>query len=59
VDLTALKGYQFKGKGELLESGDIYNDAICYLQSFPMKLPEPEYVVKIKIEEIFDLGFGE
>jgi predicted pyridoxine 5'-phosphate oxidase superfamily flavin-nucleotide-binding protein len=59
VDLKALKGYQFKGKAELLEEGNTYNDVVCYLQTLPMKLPDPEYVVKIKVEEIFDLGFGQ
>jgi predicted pyridoxine 5'-phosphate oxidase superfamily flavin-nucleotide-binding protein len=58
VDLKAMKGYQFKGKAELLEEGNIYNDVVCYLRTFPMKLPDPEYVVKIKVEEIFDLGFS-
>ncbi len=58
VDLKTLKGYQFKGRAELLEEGDVYNDVICYLETMPMKLPDPEYVVKIKIEEIFDLSLG-
>lgn len=58
VDLKALMGYQFKGKAELLEEGDIYNDVVCYLQTLPMKLPDPQYVVKIKVEEIFNLGMG-
>jgi predicted pyridoxine 5'-phosphate oxidase superfamily flavin-nucleotide-binding protein len=58
VDLKALRGYQFKGKAQLLEEGNIYNDVVCYLQTLPMKLPDPQYVVKIKIEEIFNLNFG-
>jgi predicted pyridoxine 5'-phosphate oxidase superfamily flavin-nucleotide-binding protein len=58
VDLKALKGYQFKGKAELLEEGNVYNDVICYLETLPMELPDPEYVVKIKVEEIFDLSIG-
>jgi predicted pyridoxine 5'-phosphate oxidase superfamily flavin-nucleotide-binding protein len=58
VDLKAFKGYQFKGKAELLEEGNVYNDVVCYLRTLPMKLPDPQYVVKIKVEEIFDLGLG-
>lgn len=58
VDVKGFKGYQFKGKAELLEEGDIYNDVVCYLQTLPMKLPDPQYVVKIKVEEIFNLGLG-
>ena len=58
VDLKGLKGYQFKGRAELLEEGNIYDDVVCYLQTLPMQLPDPQYVVKIKVEEIFNLGFG-
>jgi len=58
VDLRTLKGYQFKGKAELLEEGDIYNDVVCYLQTLPLDLPDPQYVVKVKVEKIFDLTFG-
>jgi predicted pyridoxine 5'-phosphate oxidase superfamily flavin-nucleotide-binding protein len=58
VDLKALKGYQFKGKAEILEEGNIFNDVVCYLQTLPMKMPDPQYVVKIKVEEIYDLGMG-
>ena len=58
ADLKALKGYQFRGKAELLEEGNIYNDVLCYLQTLPMNLPDPQHVVKIKIEEIFDLSIG-
>ena len=58
LDLKALKGYQFKGKVELLEEGNIYDDVVRYLYTLPMKLPDPQYVVKIKVEEIFNLGLG-
>jgi uncharacterized protein len=58
VDLKGLKGYQFKGKAELLEEGDIYNDVVCYLQTMPLKLPDPQYVVRIKVEEIYNLSLG-
>ena len=58
IDPKALKGYQFKGKAELLEEGNIYNDVVCYLQTLPLNLPDPQYVVKIKVEKIFDLAFG-
>ncbi len=58
VDLKGLTGYQFKGKAELIEEGNIYNDVVCYIQTLPMKLPDPQYVVKIKVEEIYHLGMG-
>jgi predicted pyridoxine 5'-phosphate oxidase superfamily flavin-nucleotide-binding protein len=56
VDLMALKGYPFKGEAELLEEGNIYNDVVSYLQTLPIKLPDPQYVVKIKVKEIYNLG---
>jgi hypothetical protein len=49
---------ELKGRAELLEEGNIYNDVVCYLQTLPMKLPDPQYVVKIKVEEIYNLGMG-
>lgn len=58
VDIKGLKGFQFKGRAELLEEGNLYNDVVCYLQTLPMTLPDPQYVVKIKVEEIFPLGLG-
>ena len=58
ADLKALRGYQFKGKAELLTEGNVYNDVLCYIQTLPMNLPDPQYVVRIKIEEIFDLSLG-
>jgi hypothetical protein len=58
VDLKGFKGYQFKGKAELLEEGNIFNDVVCYLKTLPLKLPDPQYVVKIKIGEIYDLRPG-
>jgi len=58
VDVKSLKGYQFKGKAELLEQGNLYDDVVCYLQTLPLTLPDPQYVVKIKVEEIFDLRLG-
>ena len=58
VDLKGLKGYQFKGKGEILEEGNLYDDVVCYLQTLPLKLPDPQYVVKIKVEEVYPLGLG-
>jgi hypothetical protein len=52
---------------ETLAFADLYskktrsnlNNVVCYLQIFLMKLLDPQYVVKIKIEEIFNLIFDE
>jgi hypothetical protein len=56
VDLMARKGYQLKGEAEFLEEGNIYNDIVGYLQTLPMKPPDPQYVVNIKVKEIYNLG---
>ena len=60
VGKTAPGGQRFSArrKAEILEEGNIYNDVVCYLQTLPMKLPDPQYVVKIKAEEIYNLGMG-
>jgi uncharacterized protein len=58
VDFKTLRGYPFKDKAELLEERNIYNDVVCYLQTLPVRLPDPQYVVKIKVEKILDLTFG-
>ena len=41
-----------------LEEGGLYNDVVCYLQTLPLKLPDPQYVVKIRVEEVYGLGLG-
>jgi len=58
VDLKGLRGFQFKGKAELLEEGNLYNNVVCYLQTLPLKLPGWQYVVKINVEEVYHLRFG-
>jgi len=56
--LDSGRRFQFKGKAELLEEGNLYNDVVCYLQTLPLKLPDRQYVVKIKVEEVYHLGLG-
>jgi hypothetical protein len=58
VGLKRLRSFQFIGKAELLEEGNLYNDVVCYLQTLPLKLLAPQYVVKIKLEEVYHLGLG-
>jgi predicted pyridoxine 5'-phosphate oxidase superfamily flavin-nucleotide-binding protein len=59
VDTKGMRGFQFKGKAELLEEGDLFSDVVVYLETLPLDLPSPEYVVKIRVEHIFDLRPGE
>ncbi|NIQ37746.1 MAG: hypothetical protein GTN81_04050 [Proteobacteria bacterium] len=59
VDTTAMNGFQFKGKAELTEEGHLYSDVVVTKEGLRLDLPNPEYVVKITVEEIFDFRPGE
>lgn len=51
INAKIFKGYQFKGKGELMESGPVLEDA--------RKLnPGLKSVTKVKIKEIYLLDYG-
>jgi uncharacterized protein len=58
IDGKNYKGYQFKGTAELLNQGPIYDNVVKEIEKAPMKLPRPQYAVKIKVEEIFNLSPG-
>jgi hypothetical protein len=50
--------FSAKREAEILQEKNIYNDAVLYLQTLSMKLLDLQYVVKIKAEEIYNLGIG-
>jgi hypothetical protein len=54
VNAKGMKGYQFKGKVELLTSGPIYDQMVEGLKNNPAtaKLPPAKYVVKVAVEEV-------
>ncbi len=54
VDQEKVKGYQFKGKAELIDAGPLFEQFKAELAKSPTPLPEPKYVAKITVEEIFD-----
>ena len=58
VDHEKFIGYQFKGKAELIDSGPIYEKVREELKKAPKPLPEPKYVAKITVEEIYDQSPG-
>jgi len=58
VDYEKFEGYQFKGTAELINSGPIFDKVKEELKKAPMELPEPEYVAKITVEEIFNQSAG-
>jgi len=57
ADVNTLKGYRFVGKAEFITEGELYEGAKKLAES--MKIPaSPKAAVKVKVEEIYDLGAG-
>jgi len=57
ADSSKFKGYRFEGKAEVVTSGPLYDEAIKLGEL--MKLPAPpKAAIKVKIEEIYDIGKG-
>ncbi len=54
VDRDQLSGYRFYGKAEVLTSGALFDAATEVAKQ--RKLPPPKAVVKMKIDEIYNLG---
>lgn len=57
ADSGKFKGYRFEGKAEIITSGPLYDDAVKLAQALKIPSP-PKAAVKIKIEEIYDIGKG-
>lgn len=57
VDRSTMKGYRFTGQAELITTGDLYANAQKLAEMLKIPAP-PKAAVKMKIEEIFDLGKG-
>ncbi|MDR1487823.1 MAG: pyridoxamine 5'-phosphate oxidase family protein [Deltaproteobacteria bacterium] len=58
IDPSGPKGYQFKGKAELLTAGPIYDEIAANVKKALPNLGPPKYVVKINVTEIFSLSPG-
>jgi uncharacterized protein len=58
IDQEKVQGYQFKGKAELIDAGPLFEQFKADLKKSPKSLPEPKYMAKITIEEIFDQSPG-
>jgi predicted pyridoxine 5'-phosphate oxidase superfamily flavin-nucleotide-binding protein len=57
ADLSTMQGYRFVGKAELLTEGELYEGAKALAEM--LKMPNPaKAAVKVKVEEIYDLGAG-
>ena len=52
-----MKAYRFEGKAEIITSGPLYEEAKKLSEIMKIPIP-PKAAVKVKIEEIYDLGKG-
>jgi hypothetical protein len=58
ADEKRFVGYQFRGTAELIDKGPLFDAMAEELKNHPMNLPKARYLVKIRVEEIFDLRPG-
>ena len=57
ADRSTTKGYRLTGKAELVTEGELYDGAKKMAEMLKIPVP-PKAAVKIKIDEIYDLGAG-
>lgn len=57
VDRDKMQGYRFNGKAELLTEGELFEGAKKLAEMMKMPVP-PKAAVKVKVDEIFNLGAG-
>jgi len=60
VNPAGYKGYQLKGTAKIIEHGKIYDELATRVQeSGQLNHPNAKYAVKIKVNKIIDIGYGE
>ena len=57
ADKGKLQGYRFVGRAELITEGELYEGAKKLAELIKSPAP-PKAAVKVKVEEIYDLGAG-
>ena len=57
VDRSKMQGYRFVGKAELITEGELYEGAKKLAEMLKTPAP-PKAAVKVKVEEIYNLGAG-
>lgn len=57
ADRSKLQGYRFVGKAELITEGELYDGAKKLAEMMKMPVP-PQAAVKVKVDEIYNLGAG-
>ena len=60
VNAAGYKGYQLKGKAKVIERGKVYDELSRQaLGAGQLDHPDAKYAVKVKVEKIIDIGYGE
>ena len=57
VDRSTMQGYRFIGKAEFITTGELYDNAKKLADMLKIPVP-PKAAIKVKLDEIFDLGKG-
>ena len=55
---SSRKGYAFKGRAEMLDSGPVFTQMAEQIKQRMPQLPPPKYVVKVRVDAIFDQSLG-
>jgi uncharacterized protein len=58
IDAATAKGYQIKGRAEMLTSGPLFEEMAKHLKGSPKSLPPLQYLVKIAVEAVYDQSVG-
>jgi predicted pyridoxine 5'-phosphate oxidase superfamily flavin-nucleotide-binding protein len=57
ADSTKFKAFRFEGEAEIITSGPLFEEAKKLAEMLKMPVP-PKAAIKVKIEEIYDIGKG-
>lgn len=57
ADRGKMQGYRFEGKAEIVTAGPLYEDAKKLAEVMKIPVP-PKAAIKVKVDEIYDLGKG-
>lgn len=58
IDPATAKGYQIKGRAEMLTAGPLFDEMATHLKGSPKGLPPLQYLVKITVEAVYDQSVG-
>ena len=57
TDRKTMQGYRFTGRAEFVTTGELYENAKKLAEMLKIPVP-PKAAIKMKVEEIYDLGKG-